>query len=837
MVESGRLLEWVLLGVLGLAGLGSLNKTKSATTKIPAPSPPILPDVLDHEFPTKLEKWKDDWRSSLGDSRWIPKGEASRIAASYPPPVWTGSERADPLKITSAIDLIHKELAIRNAAFLKRQGVARKEFFDTVEKNPLTAEQIHACVCMDDNVLVVAAAGSGKTSTMVAKTGYVLDQGLASAGQVLLLAFNKDAATELRERVSERLKAIPGVDDVAIHTFHAFGWKVIGSATGKKPGLPRWFENPGEDIETVEKIALELSRADPTFRHEWDMLRTVYAQSIPANAENPKARATFPTAKGDTVKSGGEKRIADWLFYHGVEYEYERPYEHDTADQRHSQYKPDFYYPRLNLYHEHFALEEDGRSPFGRSYLESVAWKRDLHAERGTDLFETVSHEISTGVALQRLRGELARRGQKLHFDPHRRGKGPPAVTNRALAMTIRIFQQHVKNNRLSYGQLRAKLKDLSGNARNERLELFLSVYERVADEWDRRLKSSGLIDFEDMLVQAAEHIESGRFESPYTVILADEFQDCSKARARLLQALSKNPKARTHLCVVGDDWQGINRFAGADISVMTEFERLFDHPTRLTLSETFRFPQRLGDISSAFVQKNPIQIRKKVLTRNAWTKESIFVYAFKDGENPLDHLFGQLSAMHGFASERRLKPSNGKLVTIIILGRYWSDKPAEIGRWNRQFGDHLDISFRTVHGSKGLEADYVFILNVIEGRPGFPSQIEDDPVLQLAMPTPDLFPFSEERRLFYVALTRARRQVRIYTSRSKTSPFVTELTKAWDLKVETGDGEQMNACPRCSEGFLVLRHGKSGPFHGCSVYPRCGYTRKAFLAEAMPRN
>ncbi|MBJ6125397.1 UvrD-helicase domain-containing protein [Microvirga splendida] len=831
------MLEWVLLGVLGLAGLGSLNKTTSTTTKIPAPSPPKLPDALDHEFPTKLEIWKDVWRSSVGDGRWIPKGEASQIVVSYPPPVWTGSERANPLKTTSATDLILKELAIRNAAFLNRQRLAQKEFFDTVEKNPLTPEQIHACVCMDDHVLVVAAAGSGKTSTMVAKTGYVLNQGLASAGQILLLAFNKDAATELRERVSERLKGVPCVDDVAIHTFHAFGQKVIASATGKKPSLAPWVDQSGKDIETVEKIALELSKADPTFRHEWDMLRTVYAQSIPANDEHPNARAAFPTAKGDTVKSGGEKQIADWLFYHGVEYEYERPYEHDTADERHSQYKPDFYYPRLNFYHEHFALKKDGESPFGRSYLESVAWKRGLHAERGTDLFETASHEISTGVALQRLRGELTRRGQKLHFDPDRKGDGSSAVTNRALATTIRVFQQHVKNNRLSYGQLRAKLKDLSGNLRNERFELFLSVYERIAEEWDRRLKCSGFIDFEDMLVQATDLVESGRFESPYTIILADEFQDSSKARARLLQALSKNPTVRTHLCVVGDDWQGINRFAGADISVMTEFDRLFDRPTRLNLSETFRFPQRLGDISSAFVQKNPIQIRKKVQTRNAWNKESIFIYAFKDSENPLNHLFDQLSAMHGFASKGRLKPSNGRLVTILILGRYRSDEPAEIDLWNRQFGDHLDISFRTVHGSKGLEADYVFILNVIEGRRGFPSQIEDDPVLQLAMPTPDLFPFSEERRLFYVALTRARRQVRIYTSRSKPSPFVTELTKAWDLKVETGNGELMNACPRCSEGFLVQRQGKTGPFHGCSAYPRCGYMRKIFRAEEMPRN
>jgi DNA helicase-4 len=142
-----------------------------ANLTVPTPNPP---DILNHDFQAKLEKWKADWRSSLADNRWTPTGAAARMVALLPPPVWTGSERANPFKVTSAVNLILKEIGIRNAAFLKRQRVARKAFFDSVEKNPRTEEQIHACVCMDDHVLVVAAAGSRKTSTMVAKTGYVL---------------------------------------------------------------------------------------------------------------------------------------------------------------------------------------------------------------------------------------------------------------------------------------------------------------------------------------------------------------------------------------------------------------------------------------------------------------------------------------------------------------------------------------------------------------------------------------------------------------------------------------------------------------------------------------
>ena len=164
-------------------------------------------------------------------------------------------------------------------------------------------------------------------------------------------------------------------------------------------------------------------------------------------------------------------------------------------------------------------------------------------------------------------------------------------------------------------------MKEQSQYGYAARLQMFLTLYERIAAEWERRLRDGKFVDFEDMLIQAAEHVESGKFISPYTIILADEFQDSSRARIRLLKALAKNPPVQTHLCVVGDDWQGINRFAGSDISVMTEFENTFEHTTRLTLNTTFRCPQEICDVSSQFIQANPAQISKIVRTTNQLTK------------------------------------------------------------------------------------------------------------------------------------------------------------------------------------------------------------------------
>ena len=133
------------------------------------------------------------------------------------------------------------------------------------------------------------------------------------------------------------------------------------------------------------------------------------------------------------------------------------------------------------------------------------------------------------------------------------------------------------------------------------------------------------------MLLLAAECIEKGRYQNPYTLILADEFQDSSRARIRLLKALASQNAESTYLCVVGDDWQGINRFAGADISVMPEFEKIFPFATRLSLGTTFRCPQKLCDISSTFIRANPVQIKKQVSSANGYkTKKYVLAYGSK---------------------------------------------------------------------------------------------------------------------------------------------------------------------------------------------------------------
>lgn len=183
----------------------------------------------------------------------------------------------------------------------------------------------------------------------------------------------------------------------------------------------------------------------------------------------------------------------------------------------------------------------------------------------------------------------------------------------------------------------------------------------------------------------------------------------------------------------------------------------------------------------------------------------------------------GELSA--GVASGLVPVGASGR-VSVKVLGRYHFDRDLVPGRRPT----NLDVSFATAHASKGLEADYVVVVNMITGSYGFPSNIADDPVLRLAMPVPEAFPHAEERRLLYVALTRARREVALLTTAGRMSPFVVELLDgSYGAKVELiGAGSNgVEVCPECGKGTMVRRKGRLGAFLGCSAFPACRYTQR----------
>lgn len=733
--------------------------------------------------------------------------------------------------VVNASSVIPALIEAHNTSFLKRELVSKKSFFDEIEKNPLTQEQRIASITFDDNVMAIAAAGSGKTSTLVAKAGYAIIAGIAEPQEILLLAFNSDAAKELKERVEERLgPGIPGASDIAVSTFHAFGLRVIGEATGKKPRVAPWVDH-GKEIEMLGEIVTDL-RQQRIFDKDWMLFRTVYARALPQIGEKEEPewwdRASgsfgFQTMRGQTVKSKEELMIANWLAINGVEYCYERPYQFDTATATHSQYHPDFYYPSADLYHEHFALNKNGWAPAKfPGYAEEAAWKRKVHEDAETNFIETTSYGIRRPDGFDKLESALREHG--VAFDaaavPDIAAASPEE--ERSLLGFMRTFLAHVKSNRLTQDDLSRRSEDGWAGARAHagREAVFLRIFGKIWSEWDRRLSESGYVDFEDMLVKATDYLASDSYLSPYKIVMADEFQDSSIVRGHMLRELTK-PRGR-RLFVVGDDWQAIYRFAGADISLMYDFEHHFGPCDIVPLTMTFRCPQQISDVAADFVSKNAAQIPKDVTTANPRTENSILCFSANDERGVSGLLAEQLQEIY----EQGMIDAPAKKQSVMILGRYRSDRPRNLGKWRSQFSDRLDIAFATAHRAKGLEADYVLVVNLTKGRMGFPSEIEDDPLLLLAMPSGEEFRFAEERRLFYVALTRAKKNVVLYTVKGRESEFLTELQSDGKLKIQRQDGaEDVEACPECRKGVLISRHGKFGEFLGCSRFPRCRYTR-----------
>ena len=718
----------------------------------------------------------------------------------------------------------------RRAASEKNRKANNQRFLQSSLGHPrlssLNEEQRRAVVIDEDRNLVVAAAGSGKTSVIVSKADWLLGRGYRRPPELLLLAFARDARKEMEDRLRARLGE-DTIKDLTVRTFHSLGMAIIGEAEGKRPTLAKVAEDDKALFDLLKKIVAGLS-SDQRFSNTF--LSWFQNQFAPYRAEHEFRtlgdywayirRYEIRSLKGDRVKSFEECKIANFLYLNGVTYEYEARYEHDTATSKRRQYQPDFFLPDFGIYIEHFALNASGDTPpfiDREEYLRSMDWKRRLHAEHGTILIETFSHEHAAGKLTANLAANLANHGVSLSPIPSDRVFAVLEEQGRINPFTrlVAAFLQHFKGAQLTFQEVAAR----AGAARDgQRAEAFITVFKPIFQRYQEKLSREDEIDFHDMINKATQHVEAGHYQSPYGYILVDEFQDISPGRARLLKAfLDRSPDAQ--LFAVGDDWQSIYRFSGSDIAIMREFEDRFGYSERSNLETTFRCADRIVEVATEFVLSNPAQIRKEVRSIRRANGPGVFV-GLPDKElclltETLDKISCDADKHDGTS-------------TVLLLGRYRHTRPEELSKLARQHRG-LRISYMTVHGSKGLEADYVVVLGLCSGKYGFPSEITDDPILDLVLAASEDHPNAEERRLFYVALTRARRRVFLLADGGPVSPFVQELIDgAYDVTSFGRSPENDVSCPVCVKGRLECREnaGDGGTFYGCSNWPYCGHTQ-----------
>ena len=727
----------------------------------------------------------------------------------------------DELKILKFYQNFEKLIKESNDHFIENEIRKFKPLFDKIEDNPLTFAQRKSIVIDEDSTLVVAGAGTGKTSTVVGKVSYLLKKKEIKPNEILALVYGKNAATEMKQRVKEKTG-----EDIDIRTFHSIGRLIVQNYEGSKNKISDAATSEYVNKNLITNILREMLKNDKTRKLVMSFISyhrypAKYLEDFNTDTDYFEYLRKYEpeTLKGERVKSFEELLIADWLYLNGVYYEYEYPYEHKTSSMQKNQYRPDFFLGE-GKYLEHFGINKEGKTApqiNSYNYNQGIIWKRSLHRQKGTTLIETYSWERQEGIILKNLEKKLNDIGIKIK-------PNDPAIikelferddVNKKLVSLVSDFLQIFKEGQYTVNEISESLPKINLSER-ERYQVFLELFEEVFKRYQDYLKKRQELDFADLISKSTEILNKTSFKTKFKRIIVDEYQDISRGRYRLLQALINKQEDCRIMCV-GDDWQSIYGFNGSDIRFTFDFEKVFGKTARVDLDKSFRFTQPILNVSSRFIQKNPLQLKKNITSRPSTLKKTIEIIESEFGnQNYMEEMFNKID------SER----PNKKKWEVIILGRY-NHLEKEIPDGLSSKYKLLDIKFMSIHKSKGLGADVVVILKLESGKYGFPGSMENDPIMNLVRAGEQEFLNAEERRVFYVALTRAKQKVFLCTNNYFPSIFVEELKT--DEYPEIGyEGIAINkallACPNCKKGKLFLKHPKrvNGYAWVCSLSPYC---------------
>lgn len=246
--------------------------------------------------------------------------------------------------------------------------------------------------------------------------------------------------------------------------------------------------------------------------------------------------------------------------------------------------------------------------------------------------------------------------------------------------------------------------------------------------------------------------------------IIIDEYQDTSITKFNLINKLINITNA--NLLAVGDDFQSIYRFTGCNLNIFLNFTKYFKYAKTFQIINTYRNPQELINISGSFIMKNKSQIKKKLLS-SKHINNPIYLYETDNYIKTLKIILNKIKDQDIFILGR-----NNKDILKYIDNTYI--------KLDNDYYTYNDIKFRylTIHKSKGLESSNIILINMEDNLLGLPSKIKDEQILKYVNNTKDYYPYEEERRLFYVALTRTKNRVYIIAPIHNQSIFLKEIKK-----------------------------------------------------------
>lgn len=664
--------------------------------------------------------------------------------------------------------------------YTKREVERHQDFFGS---RSFDGQQLEAIVKLDSHNLVIAPAGSGKTRTLTARLAYLIRCGV-NPDEILALAYT----TTARDEMLARLRNEYGIPNANVRTLHSFGLELARHHSKFRPGVAdkkkqRSFIRASLRRLLTEKrtFAMDLLR----FAIESRTRKSEQASDSDPEKEYEYLRSQkHTTLNGKQVKSIAERDIANFLFLNRVKFEYETQASWADKNREYRQYQPDFYLPEYGLWIEHWAIDRNGDVPrrflAGQTgyptvrYRRGMEWKKGQFKKHGRKLIETYHYQWAEGILEDELKARLKEnRVEMQELTMHEvlkiiREQIPHEDPVHELMFS---FIRKAKTNGLQISHIDHRLK--TGNWDREQ-RAFASLMIEIWKEYESLLSQNDMIDFSDMINYALEFVkqQKGEFPRKYLHILIDEFQDITDPQLELVKCLLRDDVNNTLFCV-GDDDQNIFSFAGSNIHNILHFEKSFPYAEKTILSTNYRGPKNIVEASNHIARLNNSRIEKSVVPAskieeplaliempNNTSLKSYDEWEFQTAKDLLEHL------LEGKKREEQ----------IMVLARF--NQPLK--RLMLEFPNHeaLRLRFLTIHRAKGTEADLVLLLGCVSGMYGFPSEVMDQRLLEIVKKDrrDDPDKLEEERRLFYVALTRCKNKLFLFTSRMKRSKFVSEI-------------------------------------------------------------
>lgn len=691
------------------------------------------------------------------------------------------------------LDIFNEGVLNYNSKFIKKRLKEYSTFLagdDDKLDHPLDSDQRTAVIKDDKHSLVIAGAGSGKTKVLISKIAYLVRRkDSIKPEKILALAFTNVAAKEMQNR----LKKEYGID-INISTFHKFGNNIISEVTKQHPKLLFNGDNADYKFKEVINNLINSSLADKEFQKLFVDYISDHLYEDPANIKfkekelyyeymRSKKYATLTNVK---VKSLAERDIANFLFKHNIKFEYEPKVTWSDSNPKFKEYEPDFFIPDLNIYVEHWGLNEKYEVPewFSMSseeYNLKKDWVCNQFDKHSKTLIQTYEFERQQNSLLKKLKIRLLKHNNKILFNTLTYKELVEKTyefkeTKQKLSGLIHTFIQLAKSNLLTPEKVTNRINSTNYDVRQKS---FAKIANEIYSKYENLLQKENRIDFNDMINKAADLVNSNKslFLNKYDYILVDEFQDISKQRLELIKCFV-NPESKTKLFCVGDDWQSIYHFAGSEVDFFVNFKEYFEYPDLIYLSKNYRCSKTIVDMSNDLIKNNSNQIKKTVISHNKLVRKAELFELNENFSCLIERQTGHILKKIKTLIAKGVKPEE-----ILIISRFnknlkkmkqvFSKKGLPTNK-ERQKG----IRFYSAHKSKGTQAKHVFLIDVISGTYGFPCEIENDSVLAIAKNPRNQESFEEERRLFYVALTRSKEFLYIYTNKNSKSLFLTEIAE-----------------------------------------------------------